>query len=130
MEKELPKLFYASKKEFEKQFNFILAKSKNEDKEKELENYSVMFGLIQEFNTFIMKFEEQISVGIKDRMDELKKYKVFLEEFDKKIEWDDEAKWLFFSDMDSKDHNELTKIQNKNFLKKRKAKELLEKTEI
>lgn len=123
--KELPKIFYSAKKEFEKQFNFTIAKIKNNDKEKELENYSVLFGLIQEYNNFLMKFEEEVSVGIKDRMDELKKYKVYLGEFDKKLEWDEEAKWLYFSDMNSKDHNELTKIQNDKFLKERAEKQIL-----
>ena len=104
--KELPKNFYSAKREFEKQFNFTIAKIKNEDKEKELENYAVLFGLIQEYNNFLMKFEEEVSVGIKDRMDELKKYKVYLGDFDKKLEWDEEAKWLYFSDMNSKDYTE------------------------
>lgn len=123
--KELPKIFYSAKREFEKQFSFTIAKIKNEDKEKELENYAVLFGLIQEYNNFLMKFEEEVSVGIKDRMDELKKYKVYLGDFDKKLEWDEEAKWLYFSDMNSKDHAELTKIQNKKFLQERAEKQIL-----
>lgn len=123
--KELPKIFYSAKREFEKQFNFTIAKIKNDDKEKELENYAVLFGLIQEYNNFLMKFEEEVSVGIKDRMDELKKYKVYLGEFDKKLEWDEEAKWLYFSDMNSKDHAELTKIQNEKFLQERAEKQIL-----
>lgn len=123
--KELPKIFYSAKREFEKQFNFTIAKIKNEDKEKELENYAVLFGLIQEYNNFLMKFEEEVSVGIKDRMDELKKYKVYLGEFDKKLEWDKDAKWLYFSDMNSKDHIELTKIQNEKFLQERAEKQVL-----
>jgi len=123
--KELPKIFYSAKREFEKQFNFTIAKIKNEDKEKELENYAVLFGLIQEYNNFLMKFEEEVSVGIKDRMDNLNKYKVYLGEFDKKLEWDEEAKWLYFSDMNSKDHAELTKIQNEKFLQKRAEKQVL-----
>ena len=123
--KELPKIFYSAKREFEKQFNFTIAKIKNDDKEKELENYAVLFGLIQEYNNFLMKFEEEVSVGIKDRMDELKKYKVYLGEFDKKLEWDEEAKWLYFSDMNSKDHAELTKIQNEKFLQERAEKQVL-----
>lgn len=123
--KELPKIFYSAKREFEKQFNFTIAKIKNEDKEKELENYAVLFGLIQEYNNFLMKFEEEVSVGIKDRMDELKKYKVYLGDFDKKLEWDEEAKWLYFSDMNSKDHAELTKIQNEKFLQERAEKQIL-----
>lgn len=123
--KELPKNFYSAKREFEKQFNFTIAKIKNDDKEKELENYAVLFGLIQEYNNFLMKFEEEVSVGIKDRMDELKEYKVYLGEFDKKLEWDEEAKWLYFSDMNSKDHAELTKIQNEKFLQERAEKQIL-----
>lgn len=123
--KELPKIFYSAKREFEKQFNFTIAKIKNEDKEKELENYAVLFGLIQEYNNFLMKFEEEVSVGIKDRMDELKKYKVYLEDFEKKLEWDEEAKWLYFSDMNSRDYAELTKIHNDKFLKERAEKQVL-----
>lgn len=123
--KELPKIFYSAKREFEKQFNFTIAKIKNEDKEKELENYAVLFGLIQEYNNFLMKFEEEVSVGIKDRMDELKKYKVYLEDFEKKLEWDEEAKWLYFSDMNSRDYAELTKIHNDKFLKERAEKQIL-----
>ena len=123
--KELPKIFYSAKREFEKQFNFTIAKIKNDDKEKELENYAVLFGLIQEYNNFLMKFEEEVSVGIKDRMDELKKYKVYLEDFEKKLEWDEEAKWLYFSDMNSRDHAELTKIHNDKFLKERAEKQVL-----
>ena len=123
--KELPKIFYSSKREFEKQFNFYIAKIKDENKEKELENYSVMFALIQEFQNFLMKYEEQVSVGIKDRMDESKKYKVYLEDFEKKLEWDEEAKWLYFSDMNSRDHAELTKIHNDKFLKERAEKQVL-----
>lgn len=125
MEKELPKTFYNAKREFEKSFNFYLAKAKDEDKNKELENYTILFGLIQEFNNFLRKYEEEVSVGIKDRMDELNKYKVFLSNYDKKLEWDDESMWLYFSDMNSKDHNELTKIQNEEFLKKRAENKLL-----
>lgn len=117
--KELPKTFYNAKREFEKSFNFAISKAKNENKDKELENYAVLFGLIQEYNNFLMKFEEEVSVSIKDKMDELKKYKIYLGDFDKKLEWDDDAKWLYFSDMNSKDHYELTKIQNEEFLKKR-----------
>lgn len=123
--KELPKIFYSAKREFEKQFNFTIAKIKNDDKEKELENYAVLFGLIQEYNNFLMKFEEEVSVGIKDKMDKLNKYKVYLGEFDKKLEWDEEAKWLYFSDMNSKDHTELTKIQNEKFLQERAEKQVL-----
>lgn len=123
--KELPKIFYSAKREFEKQFNFTIAKIKNEDKEKELENYAILFGLIQEYNNFLMKFEEEVSVGIKDRMDELKKYKIYLEDFEKKLEWDEEAKWLYFSDMNSRDYVELTKIHNDKFLKERAEKQVL-----
>ena len=122
---DLPKIFYSVKRDFEKQFNFTIARIKDENKEKELENYSVLFGMIQEFNNFLMKFEEEVSVGIKDRMDDLKKYKVFLSNYDKKLEWDDEAKWLYFSDMNSKDKQELTKIQNEEYLKERARKEMM-----
>ena len=123
--KELPKTFYNAKREFEKSFNFAISKAKNENKDKELENYAILFGLIQEFNNFLKKYEEEVSVALKDRMDELKKYKVFLSEYDKKLEWDDEAKWLFVSDMNSKDHAELTKIQNEEFLRKRAENKVL-----
>jgi hypothetical protein len=123
--KELPKTFYNAKREFEKSFNFAISKAKDENKDKELEKYAILFGLIQEFNNFLRKYEEEVSVGLKDRMDELNKYKVFLSEYDKKLEWDDEAKWLYFSDMNSKDHNELTKIQNEEFLKKRAENKVL-----
>lgn len=122
--KELPKTFYNAKREFEKSFNFAISKAKDENKDK-LENYAILFGLIQEFNNFLRKYEEEVSVGLKDRMDELNKYKVFLSEYDKKLEWDDEAKWLYFSDMNSKDHNELTKIQNEEFLRKRAENKVL-----
>ena len=71
------------------------------------------------------KYEEEVSVALKDRMDELEKYKVFLSEYDKKLEWDDEASWLFVSDMNSKDHAELTKIQNEEFLRKRAENKVL-----
>lgn len=125
MEKELPKTFYNVKREFEKSFNFTISKAKDENKDKELEKFAVLFGLIQEFNNFLRKYEEEVSVGLKDRMDELNKYKVFLSEYDKKLEWDDEAKWLYFSDMNSKDHTELTKIQNEEFLKKRAENKVL-----
>ena len=125
MAKELPKIFYSAKREFEKQFNFALAKFKNDDKEKELENFGVMFALIQEFNNFLMKYEEEISVGIKERMDDLKKYKVYLTDFEKVLKFDDEASWLFLSDYTNKDREELTKKQNKEFLQKRKAKEII-----
>ena len=123
--KELPKIFYNAKREFEKSFNFAISKAKDENKAKELENYAILFGLIQEFNNFLRKYEGEVSVGLKDRMDELNKYKVFLSEYDKKLEWDDEAKWLYFSDMNSKDHSELTKIQNEEFLKKRAENKVL-----
>ena len=123
--KELPKTFYNAKREFEKSFNFAISKAKDENKDKELENHAILFGLIQEFNNFLRKYEEEVSVGLKDRMDELNKYKVFLSEYDKKLEWDDEAKWLYFSNMNSKDHNELTEIQNEEFLRKRAENKVL-----
>ena len=105
--KELPKIFYSAKKEFTKQFNFAVSRAKNDDKEIELENYAVIFALIQEFNNFLASYEEEIAIGTKDRMDELKKYKVFL------------------SDFTSKDREELTKIQNEEFLRKRNEKLVL-----
>ena len=123
--KELPKTFYNAKREFEKSFNFAISKAKNENKDKELENYAILFGLIQEFNNFLRKYEEEVSVALKDRMDELEKYKVFLSEYDKKLEWNDEASWLFVSDMNSKDRAELTKIQNEEFLRKRAENKVL-----
>ena len=123
--KELPKTFYNAKREFEKSFNFAISKAKNENKDKELENYAILFALIQEFNNFLRKYEEEVSVTLKDRMDELEKYKVFLSEYDKKLEWDDEASWLFVSDMNSKDRAELTKIQNEEFLRKRAENKIL-----
>ena len=123
--KELPKTFYNAKREFEKSFNFAISKAKNENKDKQLENYAILFALIQEFNNFLRKYEEEVSVVLKDRMDELEKYKIFLSEYDKKLEWDDEAKWLFLSDMNSKDHAELTKIQNEEFLRKRAENKVL-----
>ena len=123
--KELPKTFYNAKREFEKSFNFAISKAKDENKDKELENHAILFGLIQEFNNFLRKYEEEVSVGLKDRMDELNKYKVFLSEYDKKLEWDDEAKGLYFSNMNSKDHNELTEIQNEEFLRKRAENKVL-----
>ena len=123
--KELPKTFYNAKREFEKSFNFAISKAKNENKDKQLENYAILFALIQEFNNFLRKYEEDVSVVLKDRMDELEKYKVFLSEYDKKLEWDDEASWLFVSDMNSKDHAELTKIQNEEFLRKRAENKVL-----
>lgn len=123
--KELPKTFYNAKREFEKSFNFAISKAKDENKDKELENYAVLFALIQEFNNFLFKYEEEVSVALKDRMDDLKKYKVFLSDFEKKVHYDDEASWLFVSDMNSKDHNELTKIQNEEFLRKRAENKVL-----
>ena len=123
--KELPKTFYNAKREFEKSFNFAISKAKNENKDKELENYAVLFALIQEFNNFLFKYEEEVSVALKDRMDDLKKYKVFLSDFEKKVHYDDEASWLFVSDMNSKDHTELTKIQNDEFLRKRAENKVL-----
>ena len=123
--KELPKIFYSVKREFEKQFNFYIAKIKDENKEKELENYSVMFALIQEFQNFLMKYEEQVSVGIKDRMDELNKYKIFLGDYEKVLKYDDEAQWFYLYDMSNKDKAELTKIQNEEFLKNRAEKQVL-----
>ena len=123
--KELPKTFYNVKREFEKSFNFAISKAKNEDKNKELENYAILFALIQEFNNFLFKYEEEVSVSLKDRMDDLKKYKVFLSDFEKKVHYDDEASWLFVSDMNSKDYAELTKIQNDEFLRKRAENKVL-----
>ena len=123
--KELPKTFYNAKREFEKSFNFAISKAKNENKDKELENYAILFGLIQEFNNFLRKYEEEVSVALIERMDELEKYKIFLSEYDKKLEWDDEASWLFVSDMNSKDRAELTKIQNEEFLRKRAENKVL-----
>lgn len=123
--KELPKTFYNAKREFEKSFNFAISKAKDENKDKELENYAVLFALIQEFNNFLFKYEEEISVALKDRMDELEKYKVFLSDFEKKVHYDNEASWLFVSDMNSKDHAELTKIQNEEFLRKRAENKVL-----
>jgi hypothetical protein len=123
--KELPKTFYNAKREFEKSFNFAISKAKDENKDKELENYAILFTLIQEFNNFLFKYEEEVSVALKDRMDDLKKYKVFLSDFEKKVHYDDEASWLFVSDMNSKDHNELTKIQNEEFLRKRAENKVL-----
>lgn len=123
--KELPKTFYNAKREFEKSFNFAISKAKDENKDKELENYAVLFALIQEFNNFLFKYEEEVSVSLKDRMDDLKKYKVFLSDFEKKVHYDDEASWLFVSDMNSKDHAELTKIQNEKFLRKRAENKVL-----
>ena len=67
--KELPKTFYNAKREFEKSFNFAISKAKDENKDKELENYAILFGLIQEFNNFLRKYEEEVSVALKDRMD-------------------------------------------------------------
>lgn len=123
--KELPKTFYNAKREFEKSFNFAISKAKDENKNKELENYAVLFALIQEFNNFLFKYEEEVSVALKDRMDDLKKYKVFLSDFEKKVHYDDEASWLFVSDMNSKDYAELTKIQNDEFLRKRAENKVL-----
>ena len=123
--KELPKTFYNTKREFEKSFNFAISKAKDENKDEELENYAVLFALIQEFNNFLFKYEEEVSVALKDRMDDLKKYKVFLSDFEKKVHYDDEASWLFVSDMNSKDHAELTKIQNDEFLRKRAENKVL-----
>lgn len=123
--KELPKTFYNAKREFEKSFNFAISKAKDENKDKELENYAVLFALIQEFNNFLFKYEEEVSVALKDRMDDLNKYKVFLSDFEKKVHYDDEASWLFVSDMNSKDHAELTKIQNDEFLRKRAENKVL-----
>ena len=123
--KELPKTFYNAKREFEKSFNFAISKAKDENKDKELENYAVLFVLIQEFNNFLFKYEEEVSVVLKDRMDKLEKYKVFLSDFEKKVHYDDEASWLFVSDMNSKDHAELTKIQNEEFLRKRAENKVL-----
>lgn len=123
--KELPKTFYNAKREFEKSFNFAISKAKDENKDKELENYAVLFALVQEFNNFLFKYEEEVSVALKDRMDDLKKYKVFLSDFEKKVHYDDEASWLFVSDMNSKDYAELTKIQNDEFLRKRAENKVL-----
>ena len=118
---ELPKTFHSAKREFEKMFNFSVANAKNDDKKVELENYAVLFALIQEFNSFLAKYEEIVSVGVKERMDELGKKKVFLQNYDRKLEWDSEAQWLYLSEMSQSDKIELTKLQNAEFLKKRMA---------
>lgn len=115
---ELPKTFYNAKREFEKTFIFQTSKAKNEDKKEELNNYSVLFGLIQEYNTFLSKYEEQITVHIKDLMDEENTHKILLGEYGKKLTWDDEAKWMYFEDMDKNDWNEFDKICNEKYLNK------------
>lgn len=115
---ELPKTFYNAKREFEKTFTFQTSKAKNEDKKEELNNYSVLFGLIQEYNAFLLKYEEQITVHIKDLMDEENTHKILLGEYGKKLTWDDEAKWMYFEDMNKNDWNEFDKICNEKYLNK------------
>ena len=117
---ELPKTFYNAKREFEKTFIFQTSKAKNEDKKEELNNYSVLFGLIQEYNAFLSKYEEQITVHIKDLMDEENTHKILLGEYGKKLTWDDEAKWMYFEDMDKNDWNEFDKICNKKYLNEKR----------
>ena len=70
----------------------------------------------------VFKYEEEISVALKDRMDDLKKYKVFLSDFEKKVHYDDEASWLFISDMNKKDWLEFDEKCNKEFLENKKDK--------
>lgn len=125
---ELPKNFTASKKEFDKMFNFMIAKIKEkckDDKKSELEEYGVMFALIQEFHLFIDKYEEQISVHMKDLMDDLNKYKVFLARYGKKIEFDKNASWFYIDDLSKSDWLEFDKKSNEEFLKKRNQNKIL-----
>lgn len=117
---ELPKTFYNVKRKFEKTFTFQTSKAKNEDKKEELNNYSVLFGLIQEYNAFLSKYEEQIAVHIKDLMDEENTYKILLSEYGKKLIWDDEAKWMYFEDMNKNDWNEFDKMCNEKYLNKKR----------
>ena len=116
---ELPKSFYTAKKEFEKVFTFQTSKAKNENKKEELKNYAVLFGLIQEYNAFLSKYEEKIAVHLKDLMDEVKDIKVLLADYGKKLEWDNDAQWLYFSEMENKDWREFDKESNKEFLEKK-----------
>lgn len=126
---ELPKTLNTTKKEFEKIKNFYFAKSKekisfekdDDSKElKELEDFCVFFGLLQEFYTYLMKHEEEISIHIKDLMDNLNKHTVYLSKYGKCLEWDEEARWFYFRDMNSKDVYLSMKENNEEFLKNRK----------
>ena len=56
---ELPKNLNVSKKEFEKMFNLMTSKIKEkcvDDKKSELEEYAVVFALIQEFYLFLDRY--------------------------------------------------------------------------
>ena len=59
--KELPKIFYSAKREFEKQFNFTIAKIKNDDKEKEAAFYLANRSLFDrnQFGDFLNQSEQE-----------------------------------------------------------------------
>lgn len=125
---ELPKNFTASKKEFDRMFNFMIAKIKekcNDDKKSELEEYGVLFSLIQEFHLFIDKYEEQVTVHMKDLMDDLNEYKVLIAKYGKKVEFDKEASWFYLDDLSKSDWIDFDKKCNEEFLKKQNQKKVL-----
>lgn len=125
---DLPKNFNATKKEFERMFNFMIAKIKekcNDNKESELEEYAVMFSLIQELYLFLDKYEEIITVHMKDLMDEVGNYKVLLSKYGKALKFDQEVNWFYLSDMNKSEWLEFDKKSNEEFLKKKAEKQIL-----
>lgn len=119
---ELPKFFVPTKKEFEKNIAHEKAISNNENKKIELEKYSVIFALIQELESFLNKHEENISIHIKELMDELNEYSIVLGKYGKKLEWDENANWFYLSDMNKSDWLHYDKECNEKYLKDRKSK--------
>ena len=117
---ELPKNFNATKKEFERMFNFMVAKIKEktvDNKKLELEEFGIMFSLLQEFYLFLDKYEEIITIRMKDLMDELDDYKILLSKYGKSLKFDKEANWFYLSDMNKSEWLEFDKKSNEEFLK-------------
>ena len=125
---ELPKNLNVSKKEFERMFNLMISKIKEkcaDDKKSELEEYAVVFALIQEFYLFLDRYEEQVTVHMKELMDELNEYKVSMSKFGKTLKFDKEVNWFYLSDMNKSEWLEFDKKCNEEFLKKRIEKQVL-----
>lgn len=119
----LPKTFCGAKKEFERNFAFQLARCKSENKHDELENYALLFELMQDFNSFVERHEEEVAVKLKELMDEEKTDSVLLGKYGLKVEYDSELSWLTSDYMKKRDWFRWDESCNRKYLEdKRKMK--------
>lgn len=92
-----------------------------EDNKPTIEALAEYWMIVQDLTDFIANEEKWVTEKLYERMEEENIKQVILEEYDKKLKFNEESAWFDVLDLTKRDRDKIAKLSNENYLKVRKT---------